>query len=418
MTFSRNRRGLLVGLALLLAARAAAQQPPNPPNFDQAMQALGFDPGADWNRGGGSGNGIPDGAELAMLAALLDGQARKLGTGGGVDPAAVRAAFAEALKSATADLGQLNERYPTAALIAAGYAMLGKQSFDAYSDMSAGFGAPLKGRYDLARQLDRYLAAEGDADGDGISNLAEFRAHGAADRAGYVRAALDPAIRDGGPPPAPAPGAPPVSRSSVRTLGVVLYPGFEALDVFGPVEMWAYVPEFKVVFIAEHAGPVRSAQGFSAVAEYSFATAPPLDILMVPGGLGTRTELGNETFLEYLRRENARTELTTSVCTGSALLAKAGLLKGRRATSNKAFFSLATDQDAEVEWVPTARWVEDGKFVTSSGVSAGTDMALGVIAKLFGKDRAKRLAFSLEYQWNDDPTNDPFTRAPAARPKP
>ena len=141
---------------------------------------------------------------------------------------------------------------------------------------------------------------------------------------------------------------------------------------------------------------------------FSFATAPPLDILMVPGGNGTLTELQNPTFLNYLTAQNARTEVTTSVCTGSALLAKTGMLKGHKATSNKNFFSLAVDADPGVDWMVKARWVDDGKFVTSSGVSAGTDMALGLVQKLFGKARAQMLAKSLEYEWHEDPTVDPF----------
>jgi transcriptional regulator GlxA family with amidase domain len=99
-----------------------------------------------------------------------------------------------------------------------------------------------------------------------------------------------------------------------------------------------------------------------------------------------------------------------SVCSGSALLAKAGLLDGRRATSNKQFFDLARGQGPRVDWVAQARWVEDGPFATSSGVSAGIDMALGVIARLFGKERAQEIADLTEYEWHSDPTRDPFVR--------
>ncbi|MGE0443105.1 MAG: DJ-1/PfpI family protein [Gemmatimonadales bacterium] len=405
-----SRLLVLAGFVAFGATAGMAQAAPKVPDFDAAMKALGFDPAADWNNGpGGGGNGIPDGTELALVRALLEPGARDLSGGGGVAPAAVRAAFAEALASATTDLGKLTEAYPTAAVVAAGYVMLGRRSWEAYSDMSAGFGAPLRGRYQLAGGLERFLGPEGDADGDGVTNRAEYAAHQAGGLAAYVRAALDRTVADAPAAALETREAAPAARK-VRTLGIVLYPGFEVLDVFGPLEMWAYVPEFKVVLIAEHAGPVRSTQGAMVTAEFSFESAPPLDIVMVPGGLGTRTELGNEAFLDYLRRVNQASELTTSVCTGSALLAKAGFLKGHRATSNKAFFSLATDQDTEVTWVPTARWVEDGKFITSSGVSAGTDMALALIGRLFGKERARQLAYSLEYQWNDDPTNDPFSR--------
>lgn len=94
------------------------------------------------------------------------------------------------------------------------------------------------------------------------------------------------------------------------------------------------------------------------------------------------------------------------------------MLKGRKATSNKNFFSLAVQQDTSVDWQGKARWVEDGKYITSSGVSAGTDMALGLIASLYGKEQAALLAHSLEYEWNSDPTNDPFAipfKSPSSR---
>lgn len=99
-----------------------------------------------------------------------------------------------------------------------------------------------------------------------------------------------------------------------------------------------------------------------------------------------------------------------SVCSGSAILAKAGLLDGRRATSNKMFFELATAQSEKVEWVEKARWVEDEPFVTSSGVSAGTDMALAVIEKLWGAALAQIVADMTEYERQTDSTRDPFTK--------
>ena len=283
--------------------------------------------------------------------------------------------------------------------------MLGQGSYKAFNAMTASFGAPLRGDYGLALALDRFLSADGDADGDGVTNRQEYAANARNGRAAYVKAALDPTIRLA----AQSSAAPnPVASSPKKLIGVVLYPGFEVLDVFGPVEMWANVPDFQVVLIAQKAGSVRSAQGVSVVAEYGFDTAPKLDIMMVPGGIGTTTQLENPVYLDFLRMQDKSTELTTSVCTGSALLAKAGLLKGHRATSNKLFFSMATSQDASVNWIKHARWVEDGKFITSSGVSAGTDMALGLVARIYGKDRARALARSLEYQWSEDANDDPF----------
>lgn len=122
----------------------------------------------------------------------------------------------------------------------------------------------------------------------------------------------------------------------------------------------------------------------------------------------TRTELNNTVMIDFIRKQDERTQPTTSLGTGSALLAEAGVLKGRKASSNKNFFSLAVQQDPSVDWQGKARWIEDGKYITSSGVSAGTDMAPGLIASLCGKEQAGLLAHSLEYEWNSDPTNDPF----------
>ena len=201
------------------------------------------------------------------------------------------------------------------------------------------------------------------------------------------------------------------TEKETRTLGVVLYPGFELLDVYGPVEMFGNLGKrMKVVMVAEEAGEVASTQGPKVVADYSFEDAPPLDLLLVPGGFGTLRELQNETFLSWLRERSAQAEIVTSVCSGSALLAKACLLDGRRATSNKQYFGLAEQQGPDVEWVKEARWVDDGDRVTSSGVSAGIDMALAVISRLYGEAVAENLANQTEYQWHRDADVDPFAR--------
>ena len=193
------------------------------------------------------------------------------------------------------------------------------------------------------------------------------------------------------------------------TLGVALYKDFELLDVYGPLEMFGSLGEdIRLVTIAEAAGPVASTQGPETVASESFASAPRLDLLLVPGGIGTVAELDNEAYLTFLRDRAPEAQVVMSVCSGSALLAKAGLLDGKRATSNKMFFSLATSQSNAVVWVESARWVADGKMVTSSGVSAGTDMALAVIATLFDEARADQIAAYTEYQWHKDADADPF----------
>ena len=197
-----------------------------------------------------------------------------------------------------------------------------------------------------------------------------------------------------------------------RTLGVVLYPGFELLDVFGPLEAFGNVPGvIGVKMVAAQAGPVVSAQGPRAVADHGFKDAPQLDMLLVPGGIGTRDAIDDRTLLDWLVARSRSAEIVMSVCTGSALLARAGLLDGQRATTNKAFFQWVADQGPKVDWVRQARWVDAGKFVTSSGVSAGIDMALAVIAKLFGEKTGDELALATEYEWHRNAAWDPFARA-------
>lgn len=210
------------------------------------------------------------------------------------------------------------------------------------------------------------------------------------------------------PAPSDAPAAPAKAK---RTLGIVLYPKFELLDVYGPAEIFGNVGgKLKVVMVAQKAGPVASTQGPQVIADYGFDDCPPLDLILVPGGIGTLAELRNETLLDWMRTRAADAEIVMSVCSGSALLAKAGLLDGRKATSNKRYFSIATDQGPKVHWVRQARWVDDGDRVTSSGVSAGIDMALAVVGRLYGTKTAETIADSCEYQWHRDADSDPFYR--------
>jgi transcriptional regulator GlxA family with amidase domain len=197
-----------------------------------------------------------------------------------------------------------------------------------------------------------------------------------------------------------------------RRLGVVLFPVFELLDVFGPLEMFGILSDrVEVTTVAARPGPVASLPGTEVVAAHGFDDCPPLDLLLVPGGFGTRTEVTNAALLGFLRERAPRAEVAMSVCTGSLLLAATGLLEGRRATTNKMFFREVADPMPGVDWVREARWVEDGRYVTSSGVSAGVDMALAVIAKLWGEKTAEDVALATEYDWHRDATWDPFASA-------
>ena len=189
---------------------------------------------------------------------------------------------------------------------------------------------------------------------------------------------------------------------SKRTIGVVLFEGFELLNVFGPLEMFGLAADdFEIRLISEHGGVVSSRQGPKSVCDAAFGSSPALDLLLVPGGIGTRREVINPVLLEWLKTHSEQAELVTSVCTGSALLAKAGVLDGVRATTNKLAFAWASSQSEKVLWQRQARWVEDGKFFTSSCVSAGIDLSLAVIARLVSHQAAEQAANFAEYPWRD-----------------
>lgn len=194
-----------------------------------------------------------------------------------------------------------------------------------------------------------------------------------------------------------------------RRLTVVLFDGFELLDVFGPVQLFGMIPSLiDVELVGPTAGPVRSGQGTEVVATVGYPDAGPPDIVLVPGGMGTRALVQDPEFLTWLADWAAPAQLVTSVCTGSGVLAAAGLLDGYRATSNKRAFAWATEQSAEVEWVARARWVEDGNRWTSSGVAAGMDMAAALIAHLFGAETAAAITAGAELEVREDAGEDPF----------
>jgi putative intracellular protease/amidase len=194
-------------------------------------------------------------------------------------------------------------------------------------------------------------------------------------------------------------------------LGAVLFEGFELLDIYGPLEMFGGLDErIRILMLAEAVGAVRSGQGPAGLADASLLEARKLDVLLIPGGKGARREVANSRFIEALVRQAQSARYVAAICTGSALLARSGLLNGRRATSNKRAFEWAMSQGPAVQWVPKARWVEDGKFFSSSGVSAGMDMALGLIARLFDRDTSITIAQCAEYEWHEDDTWDPFAK--------
>ena len=178
-------------------------------------------------------------------------------------------------------------------------------------------------------------------------------------------------------------------------LVCLLFDGITALDIVGPYEVLQRLPEAEVKFVARSAGEIRTDNKFLAlVADYSLAEIKSADVLVVPGGFATRALEGDEDLLGWIRAIDATTTWTTSVCTGSMLLAAAGLLEGKEATTHWASLERLREYGA----IPTARRVvQQGKVVTAAGVSAGIDMALTLVARIAGDEFAQAVQLGIEY---------------------
>ena len=200
------------------------------------------------------------------------------------------------------------------------------------------------------------------------------------------------------------------SSKSMRTVGILIFGEVEVLDFCGPFEVFSVArPEgvkddenrlFQVFAIAEEDKTVRCRGGLLVEPHYTVENAPPLDIVIVPGGQGTRRERHNQKLLDWVEAQNKRTELTLSVCTGALLLAERGLLDGKRATTHWGSVALMRETYPQVEMVEEVRYVDEGRIVTSAGISAGIDMSLHVVEKLHGREVAAWTARRMEYEWN------------------
>ena len=188
-----------------------------------------------------------------------------------------------------------------------------------------------------------------------------------------------------------------------RTIGILLFDDVEELDAVGPWEVlaaWTTVfPDdgWRVVTLSEDGGAVRCAKGLGVLADHSKADCPPLDVLLHPGGQGTRRQINDEAHLDWVRAQAGTAELMTSVCTGSLVYAAAGLLEGRPATTHWASLDLLARLDPSIEVRPDDRWVDDGDVITSSGVSAGIDMALHLVARLASPARSAEVRRIIQY---------------------
>ena len=184
------------------------------------------------------------------------------------------------------------------------------------------------------------------------------------------------------------------------TTGILLFDDAEELDFAGPWEILtsaaALEKEDRVVTIAQSAGPIRCAKGLRVLPDYTFADAPRLDVVLVPGGQGTRREVGNPTVIEWVKKVGERCRWVTSVCTGALLLHEAGFAKGKRVTTHWAFVEQLR-QRGDVTVLDGPRYVRDGNLVTAAGVSAGIDMALWLVGQLHSPEVARRVQRYIQY---------------------
>jgi transcriptional regulator GlxA family with amidase domain len=211
------------------------------------------------------------------------------------------------------------------------------------------------------------------------------------------------------------PAAVPVPRVDRRTgwqtfampgahhVGILLFDDVEELDAVGPYEVlaaWArYFPDdgWAVTTLSADGAPVRGAKGLTVVPHVAAADAPPLDVLVYPGGWGTRALLADAAHLDWLRAQRAAVPLLASVCTGALVLAAAGLLAGRPATTHWGSLDALRELDTTIDVREGVRFVDDGDVVTSAGVSAGIDMALHLVARLASVERAVAVRRGIQY---------------------
>lgn len=188
----------------------------------------------------------------------------------------------------------------------------------------------------------------------------------------------------------------------------ILFDRFEALDTFGPAEVISQLPEdYTLAYYSMTGGLIKSSQNFEIYTR-SMDEIIPGGVMMIPGGMGTRVLVNDEAFILALGQLCDGADYVHTVCTGTALLAKTGRLDRKNATTNKRAFDWVASNRPQVKWQKKARWVTDGKFYTSSGVTAGIDMALGFVADHYGLDRAIEISATIEHIWHQDKHNDPF----------
>jgi transcriptional regulator GlxA family with amidase domain len=192
---------------------------------------------------------------------------------------------------------------------------------------------------------------------------------------------------------------------TTRTLAILIFNDVEVLDFCGPFEVFSVAnrftdpPAFNVLTVAEEAGSVVTRGGLSVNSHHRLADCPQPDLLLVPGGQGTRKEMHNPALMDGIRQASTKAELVLSVCTGALLLAKAGLLDGLEATTHHGAINLLRQVAPQTTVHADRRFVDNGRVVCSAGIAAGIDMSLHVVSRLLGRDVAGKTAKQMKYPW-------------------
>jgi transcriptional regulator GlxA family with amidase domain len=198
-----------------------------------------------------------------------------------------------------------------------------------------------------------------------------------------------------------------------KQTGILVFKDIEVLDFCGPFEVFSVTrvneqkrreepSPFNVFLVAETKSPIVTSGGMKVVPDYNLDTCPPLDILVVPGGWGTRAEMHNERLLKWIAERSRQVETLASVCTGAILLGKAGLLDGKRATTHWRSLEWMQELFPKTRVELRLHFVEDGALFTSAGISAGIDMALKVVSRYFGDAIARATAKHMEYPFPEN----------------
>jgi transcriptional regulator GlxA family with amidase domain len=196
---------------------------------------------------------------------------------------------------------------------------------------------------------------------------------------------------------------------TARTLAILIFDDVEVLDFCGPFEVFSIAnrftdpPAFKVVTVAEKAGPLVTRGGLGVNPHHRLGDCPRPDLFLVPGGQGTRKEMHNAALIDWIRQSAEKAELILSVCTGALLLARAELLDGLEATTHHGAIDLLRETAPKTAVHPDRRFVDNGRVVCSAGIAAGIDMSLHVVARLLGEEVADRTARQMEYPWDRNP---------------